>query len=96
MFQREFAMRLVAKPGEKLYCRLSLNTQLLARVDHLMKVFLLEKNVFKYVSSIFFKKRLEKIILDHHQKLNQVLFESSQRIHHHRSTIRFDFSDFYL
>lgn len=38
MFQREFAMRLVAKPGEKLYCRLSLNTQLLARVDHLMKV----------------------------------------------------------
>jgi 18S rRNA (adenine1779-N6/adenine1780-N6)-dimethyltransferase len=38
MFQREFALRLTAKPGEKLYCRLSLNTQLLARVDHLMKV----------------------------------------------------------
>jgi len=38
MFQREFAQRLVAKPGEKLYCRLSINTQLLARVDHLMKV----------------------------------------------------------
>uniref|UniRef100_A0A3P9CL57 rRNA adenine N(6)-methyltransferase n=1 Tax=Maylandia zebra TaxID=106582 RepID=A0A3P9CL57_9CICH len=38
MFQREFAMRLVAKPGDKLYCRLSINTQLLARVDHLMKV----------------------------------------------------------
>jgi len=38
MFQREFAMRLVAKPGDKLYCRLSLNTQLLARVDHLMKI----------------------------------------------------------
>uniref|UniRef100_A0A8B9KTJ8 rRNA adenine N(6)-methyltransferase n=1 Tax=Astyanax mexicanus TaxID=7994 RepID=A0A8B9KTJ8_ASTMX len=38
MFQREFAMRLVAKPGEKLYCRLSINTQLLARVDHIMKV----------------------------------------------------------
>uniref|UniRef100_A0A3P8WHU2 rRNA adenine N(6)-methyltransferase n=1 Tax=Cynoglossus semilaevis TaxID=244447 RepID=A0A3P8WHU2_CYNSE len=35
---REFAMRLVAKPGDKLYCRLSINTQLLARVDHLMKV----------------------------------------------------------
>lgn len=28
----------VAKPGEPLYCRLSVNTQLLARVDHLMKV----------------------------------------------------------
>ena len=38
MFQQEFAQRLVAKPGEKLYCRLSVNTQLLARVDHLMKV----------------------------------------------------------
>lgn len=38
MFQREFAMRLVAAPGDKLYCRLSINTQLLARVDHLMKV----------------------------------------------------------
>ena len=38
MFQREFALRLTAKPGEKLYCRLSINTQLLARVDHLMKV----------------------------------------------------------
>ncbi|KAG9342593.1 hypothetical protein JZ751_016027 [Albula glossodonta] len=37
-YQREFAMRLVAKPGDKLYCRLSINTQLLSRVDHLMKV----------------------------------------------------------
>lgn len=38
MFQREFAERLVAKPGDKAYCRLSINTQLLARVDMLMKV----------------------------------------------------------
>ncbi|EDV22156.1 uncharacterized protein TRIADDRAFT_29342 [Trichoplax adhaerens] len=38
MFQREFALRLVAKPGDKLYCRLSINTQLLAKVDHLIKV----------------------------------------------------------
>ncbi|XP_041475839.1 probable dimethyladenosine transferase [Lytechinus variegatus] len=44
MFQQEFAQRLVAKPGDKLYCRLSINTQLLARVDHLMKV---GKNNFK-------------------------------------------------
>ncbi|XP_055816597.1 ribosomal RNA small subunit methyltransferase [Solanum dulcamara] len=38
MFQREFAMRLVAQPGDSLYCRLSVNTQLLARVSHLLKV----------------------------------------------------------
>lgn len=38
MLQREFAQRLVAKPGDKLFCRLSINTQLLARVDLLMKV----------------------------------------------------------
>merc|ERR1711931_150691 len=44
MFQREFALRLVAKPGEKLYCRLSINTQLLARVDHIMKI---SKNNFR-------------------------------------------------
>lgn len=38
MFQREFAMRLVANPGDNLYCRLSVNAQLLARVNHLLKV----------------------------------------------------------
>ncbi|KAJ3309019.1 dimethyladenosine transferase [Blyttiomyces sp. JEL0837] len=38
MFQREFALRLVAKPGEAMYCRLSANVQLLAKVDHVMKV----------------------------------------------------------
>ncbi|XP_019196027.1 PREDICTED: ribosomal RNA small subunit methyltransferase-like [Ipomoea nil] len=38
MFQREFAMRLVAQPDDTLYCRLSVNTQLLARVSHLLKV----------------------------------------------------------
>jgi len=38
MYQREFAMRMVAKPGSNLFCRLSLNAQLLARVDHVMKV----------------------------------------------------------
>lgn len=38
MVQREFAMRLVAKPGTEAYSRLSANVQLLAKCDHLMKV----------------------------------------------------------
>jgi len=38
MFQKEFADRLTASPGDKMYCRLSVNTQLLAKVEHLMKV----------------------------------------------------------
>jgi len=44
MVQREFALRLIAKPGDPLYCRLSVNTQLLAKVTHLIKV---SKNNFK-------------------------------------------------
>ena len=44
MYQREFALRLCAKPGDELYCRLSLNTALLADVQHLIKV---GKNNFK-------------------------------------------------
>jgi 18S rRNA (adenine1779-N6/adenine1780-N6)-dimethyltransferase len=38
MFQLEFAQRLTARPGDELYCRLSVNTQLLAKVENLLKV----------------------------------------------------------
>jgi len=38
MFQHEFSERCYAQPGSKLYCRLSVNCQLLAKVNHLMKV----------------------------------------------------------
>ena len=38
MYQREFAMRLAAPVGDAQYCRLSVNTQLLSRVNHLLKV----------------------------------------------------------
>jgi 18S rRNA (adenine1779-N6/adenine1780-N6)-dimethyltransferase len=38
MFQREFALRLFAKPGDKLYSRLSVNAQMWAKVSHVMKV----------------------------------------------------------
>jgi 18S rRNA (adenine1779-N6/adenine1780-N6)-dimethyltransferase len=38
MFQREFALRLVARPGDPLYCRLSVNAQFWARITHIMKV----------------------------------------------------------
>lgn len=37
-------MRLLAKPGSDLYCRLSVNVQLLAKVDHIIKV---GRNSFK-------------------------------------------------
>ncbi|PWY98868.1 S-adenosyl-L-methionine-dependent methyltransferase [Testicularia cyperi] len=38
MFQREFALRLLARPGDNLWCRLSANVQLYSKVDHIMKV----------------------------------------------------------
>ena len=38
MFQREFAARLFARPGDRLYSRLSANAQMWARVEHVMKV----------------------------------------------------------
>ncbi|KAI5859722.1 rRNA adenine dimethylase [Durotheca rogersii] len=38
MFQREFAMRLTARPGDSLYCRLSVNAQFWARITHILKV----------------------------------------------------------
>ena len=38
MFQLEFAERMMAKAGDKDYCRLSLNTQLFFRVDRVCKV----------------------------------------------------------
>ncbi|KAM4057554.1 ribosomal RNA adenine dimethylase domain-containing protein [Hirsutella rhossiliensis] len=44
MFQREFALRLTARPGDTLYCRLSVNAQFWAKITHVMKV---GKNNFK-------------------------------------------------
>jgi len=38
MFQKEFADRITAKPGSSLFCRLSINCQLLAKTQHLLKV----------------------------------------------------------
>ncbi|KAH9892354.1 S-adenosyl-L-methionine-dependent methyltransferase [Xylariomycetidae sp. FL2044] len=38
MFQREFALRLTARPGDALYCRLSVNAQFWARISHVLKV----------------------------------------------------------
>jgi len=68
MFQSEFAQRLVAKPGEKLYSRLSVNTQLLARVDMLMKVRSLHHyvnaNVIIYFLSYFSFKTLNTDLSD--------------------------------
>jgi 18S rRNA (adenine1779-N6/adenine1780-N6)-dimethyltransferase len=44
MFQREFALRMVARPGDSLYCRLSVNVQYEARCQHIMKI---SKNSFR-------------------------------------------------
>ena len=96
MFQREFALRLVAKPGDKLYCRLSVNTQLLARVNHLMKVnrvfftFVLTSNNFKHynLATVYIWHRLERIISVLLRKWSPVLSESSQEIHPLPSTSR--------
>ncbi|EEQ82382.1 hypothetical protein NCER_100912 [Vairimorpha ceranae BRL01] len=43
MFQKEFADRLIARPGSQDYCRLSVSVQLLAQVDHILKI---KKNSF--------------------------------------------------
>ena len=58
MFQEEFALRLSAKPGDDLYCRLSVNTQLLARVEQLMKV---GRNNFKPPPKV--ESRVVRIVL---------------------------------
>jgi 18S rRNA (adenine1779-N6/adenine1780-N6)-dimethyltransferase len=44
MFQREFADRLVSRPGQSEYSRLSVSVQTLAQVDHVLKV---SRNSFK-------------------------------------------------
>jgi len=38
MVQREFALRLIARPGDSLYSRLSVNAQFFSKVSHVMKV----------------------------------------------------------
>ncbi|KAK6090782.1 hypothetical protein P3W45_000027 [Vairimorpha bombi] len=43
MFQKEFADRMIARPGSQNYCRLSVSVQLLAQVDHVLKI---KKNSF--------------------------------------------------
>lgn len=38
MFQKEFSDRLVARPGNSAYCRLSVAAQMLAQINHVVKV----------------------------------------------------------
>jgi len=44
MVQKEFADRLLAKPGDKIYSRLSVNVQLHCKIYHLMKI---DRNSFR-------------------------------------------------
>ena len=50
MVQKEFADRLTAQPGDKNYGRLSVNVQLLAKVDNVLKV---GKNNFRPPPKVF-------------------------------------------
>jgi 16S rRNA A1518/A1519 N6-dimethyltransferase RsmA/KsgA/DIM1 with predicted DNA glycosylase/AP lyase activity len=47
MVQREFAMRLIAKPGDPLYCRLSINTQVIIQ--------LMLKSIYKFTILVIIK-----------------------------------------
>jgi len=46
MLQEEFAQRLTAKPGDELYCRLSVNTQVRDYDDSLLQVVIGRKHSF--------------------------------------------------
>ncbi|GKT27692.1 putative multi-domain containing protein [Aduncisulcus paluster] len=76
MFQKEFSMRLAAKPDGKLYSRISVNTQLLAKVQHLITV---QKSCFtppptnRKIRSIFNQKVTKKAIKAKHLKLCESL-----------------------
>ena len=90
MFQEEFALRLTARPGEALYCRLSVNTQLLAKVDQLLKVgkqnFRPPPKVRTRVSAEDRSVAISQI--RSFERLNLVLFALNQRIHHHLSILK--------
>lgn len=97
MFQREFAERLVAKPGDKLYCRLSVNTQLLARVDHVMKVgaTCFWSNRFgslvvgkAFLEGLFCLFRLAKTTSDLHRRWSRALYDWNRETLLRRSTSR--------
>ncbi|KAE8662404.1 putative dimethyladenosine transferase [Hibiscus syriacus] len=80
MFQREFAMRLVAQPGDTLYCRLSVNTQFYAWVSHLLKVGKnkfrpppkVDSSVNKTLGSIFKQKNVLSVLDKNYKTLQPV------------------------
>ena len=84
MFQQEFAMRLVAKPGDPLYCRLSVNAQMWSKITHIMKV----RNYARSVSIRGLNQplhRLARATSSRRHKSNPLSCVSSPRSHGHRS-----------
>jgi hypothetical protein len=76
MFQREFALRLVARPGDALYCRLSVNVQMWAHVSHVMKV---------YPFEVYLNDRLAGTTSDLLHKSNHQLLKLCPKILRHLS-----------
>ena len=83
MFQREFALRLVAQAGDAEYSRLSVNTQLLAKVSHLMKIsrnsFVPPPKVESSVVRIELKRPAPAINFKEWDELVKVLFTRKNR-----------------
>jgi hypothetical protein len=91
MFQREFALRLVARPGTSLWSRLSANVQVNNFFD--LPRFLSTLLIVKRTNASFTQKLTTLLTSPemtsvHHHKWNPLLSVSSPSTHHHLSNLR--------
>lgn len=91
MFQREFALRLVARPGTSLWSRLSANVQVNKFFD--LPRFLSTLLIVKRTNASFTQKLTTLLTSPemtsvHHRKWNPLSSVSSPSTHHHLSNLR--------